>query len=251
MPGVPEEMRAMFLQGLEPRLRERFPLCPELLVTLRTLGAGESNLQELIGRVDLPQAVRLGFRAAAPVVDVKLLFPAGAVPEQVDAVADAVHRAIGAAVVARWRSGEEEPDPVDAVGQQLLARGLSLAALEAVSAGVIGRRCLGRAWFLESRTAGLERLARAAGLDLEACSGAQRPAMLTELVERQRRQLGADCLVAQFEAGSAGTMAVLIAGPGATVCTELQLSATGERRQQAAAEWSLELLRRQLAQTGG
>lgn len=247
LPGVPEEMRQIFKHSIEPRLRQGFRLRPEILVTLRTMGLGESNLQEITDRLALPKDVRVGFRASSPVVDVKLQFPLGYEDDPLTMLADAVHDAIGSAVVARWRSPEQAPDPIESLGQLLRTGGSTLAALECVSGGEIGRRCLGRSWFLESRVATLERLACRAGWDAAPFANDRKGReALAGLLDRERKQVGVDYLIAQFDSDDRHDLTVAISGAGATAWAEVKLIAVGERRQRAAAEWSLEILRRHL-----
>lgn len=74
VPGVPREMKKMFQVRLLPLIRQRFDLHPGSLVTLRTVAAGESRLQTLIGPWRHPQ-VTLGYQAVPPEVQIKLRFP--------------------------------------------------------------------------------------------------------------------------------------------------------------------------------
>ena len=73
LPGVPGEMKAMFEQELKPILRKQFDLKPQKLVTFRTTGIGESNLQEKIGEFS-HQNVNLSYRAMGREVQIKLRF---------------------------------------------------------------------------------------------------------------------------------------------------------------------------------
>src|SRR5436190_21905942 len=55
LPGVPREMRGMLADTLLPRIRERFGQEARNVVksrTLRTTGIGESNIADLIARID-------------------------------------------------------------------------------------------------------------------------------------------------------------------------------------------------------
>lgn len=75
LPGVPGEMKAMFEQGVKNELLGRFALQPGRLVIFRTIGVGESNLQQRIGRYHQPN-VTLSYRAMGREVQIKLRFAA-------------------------------------------------------------------------------------------------------------------------------------------------------------------------------
>ncbi|MDP3838798.1 MAG: CinA family nicotinamide mononucleotide deamidase-related protein, partial [Methylococcales bacterium] len=75
MPGVPSEMKPMYAHKVLPQLSERFALQPSNLTTLRTLGIGESAIQELMNSITIPDDVQLGYRAELGEVQTKLLFP--------------------------------------------------------------------------------------------------------------------------------------------------------------------------------
>lgn len=49
MPGVPREMKKMMREQIEPRIRARFGLSPNPRRVYRTLGRGESAVQEMLG----------------------------------------------------------------------------------------------------------------------------------------------------------------------------------------------------------
>ncbi|SMF94168.1 molybdenum cofactor synthesis domain-containing protein/competence/damage-inducible protein CinA N-terminal domain-containing protein [Methylomagnum ishizawai] len=148
MPGVPTEMKAMFGHWVKPDLARRYVLAPEKLVILRTVGVGESALQELLEPVELPPGVRLGFRAGGPENQVKLLFPAACPEEQREATVRRAMAAIGEAVYAI--GGDEEPGSgLEAVaGKNLDARRAKLFIVEAASGGLLASRCAGREWLL-------------------------------------------------------------------------------------------------------
>ena len=54
LPGVPSEMKGLFLEHVKPDLLTRFTLQPPHLVSLKTLGLGESAIQELIKDIKIP-----------------------------------------------------------------------------------------------------------------------------------------------------------------------------------------------------
>jgi nicotinamide-nucleotide amidase len=73
LPGVPHEMRRMWLEEVRPKLLDTLPLPTIQRHLYRTMGKGESQLQELLGGVpeSFPGVV-LGFRARSPENQVKL-----------------------------------------------------------------------------------------------------------------------------------------------------------------------------------
>ncbi|MEQ1567903.1 MAG: CinA family nicotinamide mononucleotide deamidase-related protein, partial [Myxococcota bacterium] len=147
MPGVPREMRAMFAERVVPRLRSRFTLAPGRLVTLRTVGVGESDLQQALGDWSAPGVV-VGFRTKLPENHLKLRFSADVPPAELSALVTAVLGRVG-----RWvYTVEGLPEPIEGydctggaqaevVGRMLAARGQTLALAESCTGGRIAAAC--------------------------------------------------------------------------------------------------------------
>jgi len=246
LPGVPEEMRQIYLSAVEPELRRSFRCRPPPILILRTMGVGESQLEQNIASLGLPAEVGLGFRAAAPVVDVKLHFPAAWERQRMAACGDQVQGACGDGVVGRWFVGEAEPDPLQEIGTLLMACQHTVAALEGVSAGAIARLCQDRPWFLESLCGRPERLAEFRETTPSVWSD---PETLVALAEQHRQHCGADYLLAQF-AGAGEEVEFVLIGPAGRYSQRRRIGASGSRCQEIAAAWSLEFLRRELARSG-
>lgn len=72
-PGPPAEFKLMITEQVLPRLSQYFPM-PEKLACLRltTFGRGESFIAALLADISPPTGVTLGYRAAAPIVEIKL-----------------------------------------------------------------------------------------------------------------------------------------------------------------------------------
>jgi nicotinamide-nucleotide amidase len=74
-PGIPSELRRMTREFILPWLAARFPAPGKLTIErYQVFGLGESTLQQLLsdGIGDWPAAVELGFRAGAPLLELKL-----------------------------------------------------------------------------------------------------------------------------------------------------------------------------------
>lgn len=74
-PGVPREMHTMLSEEILPLLRSRFPDQIRLpLSRFMVFGIGESGLQQWLNDQlpDLPDAIDVGFRASAPLIELKL-----------------------------------------------------------------------------------------------------------------------------------------------------------------------------------
>lgn len=137
LPGVPTEMKPMFDGVVVPELHRRFVLRPGRLVTLRTAGIGESELQQRIG--SWPRRdVTLGYRTMPPENQVKLRFPP-AIPEQeARAVTESLAARIGQAVFAIEGLGDPSGDLPSVTLGQLGARAQTVAVAEW---GCGGRLC--------------------------------------------------------------------------------------------------------------
>jgi nicotinamide-nucleotide amidase len=74
-PGVPSELAHMLKDEIIPSLQQAFPITNKIEVSrLQTFGVGESTLQALINDKlpDWPDEISIGFRAAMPLLEVKL-----------------------------------------------------------------------------------------------------------------------------------------------------------------------------------
>jgi competence/damage-inducible protein CinA-like protein len=75
-PGVPFEFKAMVEQQILPRLQQRYPdICAFDCLRLSTFGCSESDLAMALDPLPLPEGVVLGYRSAAPVIELKLTGP--------------------------------------------------------------------------------------------------------------------------------------------------------------------------------
>ncbi|MGR9051685.1 MAG: competence/damage-inducible protein A [Gammaproteobacteria bacterium] len=146
LPGVPFEMRHLFDEKVKPLLLERFSLKPSKLVTIKTVGIGESDLQTLLDTLALPEPVQLGFRAGVEHVETKLLFPADFPVQQVTDLAGDVSRLIGPFVFAVDGINERVGTLVDAVDRLMVTANKTLNLMETVSQGAMAAKCLGRSW---------------------------------------------------------------------------------------------------------
>jgi nicotinamide-nucleotide amidase len=73
LPGVPREMELLFLQGAQPRLRERFHLTSIITSrVLHTAGVGESQVDELIGELEYQCNPTVGLLASPGRVDIRI-----------------------------------------------------------------------------------------------------------------------------------------------------------------------------------
>jgi competence/damage-inducible protein CinA-like protein len=155
MPGVPREMRKMFGARVLPELQRRFVLQPGHLITLRTVGVGESRLQQLLAGWQ-HDSVSLGYRARAPEVQVKLRFPPGFSAPQRDALADTVAQPIGIGVYCREGYGRDtgpQGELGEVVLQLLGGQGLTLAVAEQGAGGVLAAMLHGASVSLQAASA--------------------------------------------------------------------------------------------------
>ncbi len=131
-PGVPSEFKVMVTEQILPRLAEQFSL-PEAPVCLRltTFGRGESDLAVELDALSLPEGVTLGYRAAMPVVEIKLTGPA----EQRIAMENSWQQI--RQQLADWILFEGTEGLPAVLAREILQRGLSLAVSEQFTAGLL------------------------------------------------------------------------------------------------------------------
>lgn len=139
LPGVPREMEYLLHRAVIPYLRQRFGLNAIIKARLlHTAGAGESQIDELIGELETLDNPTVGLAAHAGRVDVRITAKAASEED-----ADALIAPIEADIRRRlgeWVFGADE-DTLEHVALQNLARcGWSLAVVEAGLGGNLVRK---------------------------------------------------------------------------------------------------------------
>jgi competence/damage-inducible protein CinA-like protein len=150
LPGVPLEMKQLFQERILPALSTRFFLRPGLLVTIKTVGLGESAIQERINSIEIPAEVQLGFRAGADEVQTKLLFPFAYPDTAMTTLVARFADALGDYVFAIDGLGEITGDLVFEIDKLMIRRKLTLAVVETASHCLLAAKCVGYKWLLSA-----------------------------------------------------------------------------------------------------
>ena len=140
LPGVPREMKQMIPHRVEPLLYKRFHLKPSRLITFRTVGIGESTLQEQIGSFSHP-LVTLSYRTMHPENQVKLRFPGDFPENEMQTVVQDVAARIGNSIFATEGLDEPGGSLVEVVARQLQSRQERIALLEISTGGHLTATC--------------------------------------------------------------------------------------------------------------
>lgn len=253
VPGVPFEMRHLFLESIRPTLAKRFLLQPGKLIIIKTLGIGESSIQEHISTIEIPAQVQLGFRASLDDVQTKLLFPHDYPEPAMAAIVDQVAAKLGDYVFAIDGFGPVSGDLVFTIDQLMIAGNYTLAVAETASQGLLAAKCIGVNWLLETRyEQSQDRLGQKLGITVNAddlIASAQ--AIANEI----HRTGAADFVLVQLYAGDKQTFHdkdqsiilynALLTGDGFHQTTH-SVAGPIKRKQNQAALLALDLLRRYL-----
>ncbi|MDP2902710.1 MAG: molybdopterin-binding protein [Methylovulum sp.] len=253
LPGVPSEMRPIFLKKIQPYLDQRFSLQPSTLVSIKTFGIGESVIQQHINNIDIPAQVQLGFRASLNDVQTKLLFPAHYPNADMMALVANITGILGDSVFAVDRPGEMTGDLVYAVDQLMKAGNHTLALVETATQGLMAGLCIGSPWLLETRyERSLERLAQKLQV---AITHDDLMATAKEIALAAQKISGADFVLVQLYAGDLDALqdknklivlhTVLLAN-GQFHPASQSVAGLIKRKQNQAALLALDLLRRYL-----
>ncbi|PPK76985.1 molybdenum cofactor synthesis domain-containing protein/competence/damage-inducible protein CinA-like protein [Methylobacter tundripaludum] len=253
VPGVPFEMRHLFSESIQPTLASRFLLRPGKLITIKTLGVGESAIQERISAIEIPPQVQLGFRASPDDVQTKLLFPHDYPEAAVAALASKVAKELGDSVFAIDGFGRASGDLVFVIDQLMTVGGHTLAVVETASQGLLAAKCIGLPWLLETRyEQSLERL----GQKLAVTVNGNDLIATAQVVASEIKKTGAaDFVLVQLYAGDNKTFHdkdqsiilynTLLTGDGFHQTTH-SVAGPIKRKQNQAALLALDLLRRYL-----
>ncbi|MDO9423325.1 MAG: molybdopterin-binding protein [Methylobacter sp.] len=253
VPGVPNEMRHLFLESIQPTLASRFLLQPNRLITIRTLGLGESAIQQRIDAIEIPAQVQLGFRASPDDVQTKLLFPQNYPEAAMTTLVDKMAVELGDHVFAIDGLGRASGDLVFTVDQLMIAGQHTLAVAETASQGLLAAKCIGAQWLLESRyQQSLEKL----GQSLAVTVNADDLIASAQAIAGEINKTGcAELVLVQLYSGDNKTFHdkdraiilynVLLTGDGFHQTTH-SVAGPIERKQNQAALLALDLLRRYL-----
>jgi len=147
VPGVPTEMRNMFREQIKKQLQTQFKLKTDQLFIIKSVGMGESDLQQKINDFSLPDKVQLSFRATAEEVQTKLLFPADTENTE---VVDQLIQLIGDAVFICDKPGQSSTSFMQVIDQLMQQQQLTLTVLETATQGLIAAKCIGYDWLQSS-----------------------------------------------------------------------------------------------------
>lgn len=255
VPGVPSEMKAMFTEKLAVQLLQQFSLQPDLLVTLRSVGIGESDLQEKLDQIQLPDHVQLSFRAAPDEVQTKLLFAAATDLLQMEELVGRVVQAIGDFVFAVDNLHGEQGDLVNVIDQLMVTKKFSLSVQESLSQGLIAAKCMAKPWLSNSVfEQSLVKLSEKLGIEIKA-DDYLKTAELCALKIQQLEKT--DLVLVQLYQGSAIQVQQkkqniviynLLLTPDGIRSSVFTLGGPAKRKQNQAAIYALDLLRRYLQQ---
>lgn len=253
LPGVPMEMKHLFQERILPTLSTRFLLQPGQLITIKTVGIGESAIQERINSIEIPAQVQLGFRAGADEVQTKLLFPFGYPDTAMTTLVARFAEQLGDYIFAIDGLGEITGDLVFEIDKLMTSRKLTLAVVETASQGLLAAKCIGLEWLLsaiyEQSTAGL-------GQNLLAEADTENVmAMAKAIAVDMQKTSGADFVLVQLYAGDNKTLQekdkpivlynTLLTGDDFHQSTH-SIAGPIKRKQNQAALLALDLLRRHL-----
>lgn len=264
LPGVPDEMRSMFNDGVAPLLRAGEG-CGGVVRwrTLKCFGAGESDMGERLGELMARDRNPLvGITAHEAVMTVRLRAAAGSIgaaEAMLDETARAARERLGI-----WVFGEGDETLADAAARLLRDSGLTIAVAESCTGGVLATRLTdvpgSSAYFMEGFvTYSYESKSSTLGVPAELITehGAVSAPVASAMAEGCRRAAGTD--IALSTTGIAGPSGATptkpiglvylgLADASGTQTREVRLGAhlTREQVRDRAVKAALDWLRRSL-----
>jgi nicotinamide-nucleotide amidase len=261
MPGVPRELYKMMDEQVLPRIASRRRVVSWVRASLlRTFGVGESNLDEMLRDLALPEGVELGFRTQFPDNHVRPVARAASAAEADARLArscELLRERLGALV---YGEGEESLEAV--TGRLLAEHGMTLAVAESCTGGMIGELLTATpgsslyfkggvvAYWSEAKTSLL-------GVPAEMLKqhGAVSEPVARAMAEGALARFGSDLAVATTgiagpTGGSAekpvGLVYVALASAAGSQVRELQLAFDRERNRRLTAQIAIDWVRRHL-----
>ncbi len=252
VPGVPYEMKAMFDATIAVQLVQRFSLQPDHLITIRSVGIGESDLQEKLNKIHIPETVQLSFCAGFDEVQTKLLFPPSE-QQSVRVLVNQVVASIGDTVFAVDNLDGPQGGLVDVIDVLMQQSQLNLSVYETVSHGLIAAKCVAKPWLVASTfSQSLSQIAEKLEIQLDDgdyLKAAEECALKSQPLERT------DLVLVQLYSGSPQKMIentqnivlyTVLLTPDGIQSSELSVEGSVKRKQNQSAIYALDLLRRYL-----
>jgi len=261
MPGVPRELYKMMDEQVLPRIASRRRVVSWVRASLlRTFGIGESNLDEMLRDVALPEGVELGFRTQFPDNHVRPVARAASAAEADAKLARScqlLRERLGALV---YGEGEETLEAV--TGRLLTERGATLAVAESCTGGMIGELLTatpGSSVYFKGGVVAYWNDAKTSLLgvpdEMLKQHGAVSEPVARAMAEGARARFGTDLAVATTGiAGPTGGTAekpvgliyVALASAAGSQVRELQLAFDRERNRRLTAQIAIDWIRRHL-----
>ena len=202
LPGPPRELRPMFTNQVAPLLKEKLPLDGDFVCrTLRTVGIGESYLEERIAASLKPlmdAGLELGYCAHSGAVDVRFVARGCGADADMAEAARIVYKLAGEHI---FGEGDDELEQV--LVRRLTEQKQTLALAESCTGGFIANRITNVPGASAVLLAGLVTYSNAAkqhflGVRAEtiAAHGAVSEAVACEMAEGARARTGADFALA-------------------------------------------------------
>ena len=202
LPGPPRELRPMFTNQVAPLLKDKLPLDGDFVCrTLRTVGIGESYLEERIAAALKPlmdAGLELGYCAHSGAVDVRFVARGCGADADVAEAARIVYKLAGEHI---FGEGDDELEQV--LVRRLTEQKQTLALAESCTGGFIANRITNVPGASAVLLAGLVTYSNAAkqhflGVRAEslAAHGAVSEAVAREMAEAARARTGADFALA-------------------------------------------------------
>jgi nicotinamide-nucleotide amidase len=261
LPGPPRELRPMYADSVAPLLAEKMPpKNPVHIRTLKTMGIGESSVEERISNplADLLDAgLKIGYCARVGEVDVRLVAHGDGADKMLDGAESIVQEHVGDFIYGR---GDDQLEEV--MVRELTKRGMTLVVAESCTGGFLAHRITNisgaSAVFLAGYcTYSNEAKQETLGVKPETLAGhgAVSEAVAREMAEGARAKHGADFALSTTgiagptggtEEKPVGTVFIALAGPNGTEVINPCNPCDRETFKYVATQQALDLLRRNL-----
>ncbi|HIG64630.1 MAG TPA: competence/damage-inducible protein A [Methyloprofundus sp.] len=247
VPGVPYEMKHMFDAHIAKQLTQRFSVQPGQLITLRSVGIGEADLQEKLNTTALPDSVQLSFRAAVDEVQTKLIFLADAEQELVRKTVNQLAENIGDYIFAIDGLDGHQGDLVEVISKLMQQQKYNLSIQETASQGLMAAKCIAQSWLISSV------YKQSLQQQTENQPIAEYKDIALGIAQNIQQQDGTDLVLVQLYAGNAEQfqqkelsfiLFSLLLTPAGVVHSQRSIVGSKARKQNQAAIYSLDLLRR-------